>query len=197
MNAVFPLKHDPARWSLDYSRAFYESRPHGERWQLVDGIPYMMTPPTRDHQIVATNLIMLLNELLRQHQPDIMAVGPLGITAPENDHYQPEPDVTVVDTTTDEERYIETALAVAEVLSPTNTTPLIAKKVAFYKTLPLARYVLVVEPKRYEATLHARAEGWAKQTLRGPDARLVLPDFAFDQPLSALYARTALARRRG
>lgn len=197
MNAAVPLKHDPARWTLDYYRAFYDSRPHGERWQLIDGIPYMMTPPTVDHQIVAANLMMVLNEIFGRLRPELMALGPLGITSPGVDHYQPEPDVTVIDTNTDEVRYVERALLVAEVVSPTNRMSLIKKKVEFYRTLPLCRAVLVIQPSRYEAQLVTSGDGWTEQVLAEPSARLALSDFGVDVPLSALYARTSLARRSG
>jgi Uma2 family endonuclease len=197
MNVAVPLKHDPARWTLDYYRAFYESRPHGERWQLIDGIPYMMTPPTVDHQIVAMNLALLLNETFARLHPTWMALGPLGVTSPGVDHYQPEPDVSVIDTDTDEVRYVQRAILVAEVVSPTNRMSLIKKKVGFYRTLQLCRAVIVVEPKRIEAKVHVRSDAWAERVLPGAEARLALPEFGVDFPLSALYARTSLARRSG
>jgi hypothetical protein len=127
----------------------------------------------------------------------VEVMRPLGVTSPGVDHYQPEPDVSVIDTDTDEVRYVQRAILVAEVVSPTNRMSLIKKKVGFYRTLQLCRAVIVVEPKRIEAKVHVRSDAWAERVLPGAEARLALPEFGVDFPLSALYARTSLARRSG
>src|SRR5258707_15580813 len=43
-------------------RAFQETRPDRERWELVKGVPIMMVPPTIAHQRIADNLTRLLND---------------------------------------------------------------------------------------------------------------------------------------
>jgi hypothetical protein len=48
-------------------RAFQDKRPDHERWELLGGVPMMMTPATLSQ--IATNLQMLLNAALEQHAP--------------------------------------------------------------------------------------------------------------------------------
>jgi Uma2 family endonuclease len=50
-------ERDTRLWTADQFLDFYMTRPDGERWQLVDGLPMMMTPPTFDHQKIAKNLL--------------------------------------------------------------------------------------------------------------------------------------------
>ena len=46
----------PPPLSIEAFRAWIESRPGEERWELIDGVPVMMAPATRDHQRIASNL---------------------------------------------------------------------------------------------------------------------------------------------
>ena len=36
--------------SIEAFRSWLESRPDGEHWELIAGVPMMMAPPTHDHQ---------------------------------------------------------------------------------------------------------------------------------------------------
>jgi Uma2 family endonuclease len=53
-----------AALSVEAFRNWVVSRPDEERWELVDGTPMMMAPPTRDHQRIASNLERLLNDAI-------------------------------------------------------------------------------------------------------------------------------------
>ena len=44
-------------WTADQFLEFHMTRPDEERWQLVDGLAMMMTPPTRVHQKLPALLI--------------------------------------------------------------------------------------------------------------------------------------------
>jgi Uma2 family endonuclease len=48
--------------SIEAFRNWAASRPDEERWELIDGVPMMMAPPTRDHQRIASNFERLLND---------------------------------------------------------------------------------------------------------------------------------------
>jgi hypothetical protein len=78
------------------------SRPDEERWELIDGVPMMMAPPTRDHQRIASNLERLLNDALERAAggsiPRLAAYQRIGLNlGPAVQHYDPEPDVAVVE----------------------------------------------------------------------------------------------------
>jgi Uma2 family endonuclease len=79
-------------------RAFTAGRPGEERWQLIDGVPVMMTPPTKAHLRIASSLESLLLNALEKHDADLTAYQRLGVNlGPEAEHYDPEPDVLVID----------------------------------------------------------------------------------------------------
>src|SRR5262249_1865862 len=50
---------------VDEFMAFLETRPKGERWDLIEGIAVMMAAPTAVHQRIAHNLCKLLLAALR------------------------------------------------------------------------------------------------------------------------------------
>jgi Uma2 family endonuclease len=54
-------------------RAWLGSRPDEEHWELIEGVPMMMTPPNRRHQRIASNLESLLNAALKRHDPRLVA----------------------------------------------------------------------------------------------------------------------------
>jgi hypothetical protein len=48
-------------------RAWLPSRPDEEHWELIEGVPMMMTPPNRRHQRIAFNLVSLLDSAFKSH----------------------------------------------------------------------------------------------------------------------------------
>jgi Uma2 family endonuclease len=82
--------------TMEQFHAFRDERPKEEKWELIDGVPMMMPPPTVMHVRISRNLETLLNTRLaakrtgawRRRQlmskgtaltfPDIGTVGRLG-----------------------------------------------------------------------------------------------------------------------
>jgi Uma2 family endonuclease len=60
-------------------RAFQDKRPDHERWELLGGVPMMMTPPTLSHNQIATNLQTLLNDALERQDPSMLAAQRPGL----------------------------------------------------------------------------------------------------------------------
>jgi hypothetical protein len=75
-------------------RAFQATRPDHERWELLGGVPMMMTPPTIAHN--QSNFDRLLNERLERYAPSLIAMQRPGLELNSGDH-KPEPDVVVID----------------------------------------------------------------------------------------------------
>ncbi len=76
--ASAPLRNHP-RMSVELFRGFREGRPDEERWELIDGVAVMMTPPTKIHQRIGNNLANLLNEALERHAPAMAAYQCTGV----------------------------------------------------------------------------------------------------------------------
>src|SRR5262245_66341253 len=88
----------PSPLSIDAFRAWTETRPDEERWELIDGVPMMMTPPTKAHQRIASNLERLLNDALLRSAPERAAYQRVGLNLGHvGENYDPEPDVVFID----------------------------------------------------------------------------------------------------
>lgn len=196
MNALAKRKieeRDPRLWTADQFLDFYMTRPDEERWQLVDGLPMMMTPPTFDHQKIGKRLLNLLDEALAKNRPDLEAFYEMGVRLPGADGFYATPDIIVVRADALFERYANTYFLVAEMISPSNTTEMIDRKIELCQMQPDNLYCLVVDQKSVHATLYARESGWARADLHSLDDTLALPAFGFEARLSQIYKGTPLA----
>jgi Uma2 family endonuclease len=182
--------------SVTAFRSWVESRPDEEHWELIDGVPMMMAPPTHDHQRIASNLERLLNDAIERlpqpRVPPVAAYQRIGVNlGPVVEDYDPEPDVAVVQVaTTRDQRYAERFFLVAEVVSQSDEAKIEGKR-EIYKHHPDCECVLVVRQDRYEVTVDLRAgEVWARQTLSTPDEQMSLPAFGLQCSLTDIYKGT-------
>jgi len=187
------------RMSVDFFRRFLESRPEKERWELIDGVAVRLERPTLGHQRVASNLETLLLNALERHAPHLTAYQRLGVNlGPEAEHYDPEPDVIVIDAEIGpdiDERYADRFYLAAEIVSSSDKTFVEAKR-EIYRQHEACKCVLVVQQNQFEVSVDLRTDaGWKEQRLTKPDDLLVLPDFGLRCNLSDLYRGTALQPR--
>ena len=175
--------------------AFRDTRPEEEKWELIDGVPMMMPPPTLVHQRIAANLDRLLNNRLEAVRPQWRADREVGIWLESDDKYNPEPDVTVIDA---EIRlgqiYVERFYLVAEVLSESDQPAVLEAKLAYYKSHPHNCGVLFVRQDRIGAILHRRVanDAWETETLTRAEQPVIIPTIGPIGPLAALYRHTPL-----
>ena len=196
------LLDSPIRLGMEEFHAFYNERPERENWELIDGVAMMMSPPTLMHQRISGNLAALLNRRLDSVKPEWRADREIGVWLPKDERYNPEPDVTVIDTEIGRDQiYAERFYFVAEVLSESNRPELrpgsdepvfLAKKLAYYQAHAHCRAVLIVRQDRIEATFYTRPNAFAPVLLTNPDERLVIPDIGDIGSLADLYRHTPL-----
>jgi Uma2 family endonuclease len=184
-------------------RAFQDTRPEHERWELVAGVAMMMTPPTIAHQRIAGNLERLLNDCLERHVPSMVATQRPGLDLASGD-YRPEPDVGVIDADyAPDQHYVEKAYLLAEVVSstdhigvPGSTSRWIDVKRDLYRSHQHCEAVLIIEQDRMEVGIDLRTpDGWASSIASGAAAEIVIPEFGFRCFVSDLYEGTPLAPR--
>jgi Uma2 family endonuclease len=184
-----------ARMSVELFRGFVESRPDEEHWELINGVAMMMTPATRAHQRIASNLEDLLNDALENHAPTLVAYQRLGVNiGPDVQDYDPEPDVTVVDAECEDERYSDRFYLAAEVVSSSDRSYVESKR-EIYKLHEFCTCILTVQQDRFEIRVDLRT-GWSEQVLKKPDDILALPDFGLRCKVADLYRRTRLVPRK-
>lgn len=190
------------RMSAERFRAFQDGRPDHERWELVAGVPMMVTPPTIAHNHIASNLQRLLNDALASHDPTRLATQRLGVELASGD-YKPEPDVAVIDADYEaNQRFVNRVYLLAEVVSDTDDVNVpgtdkrwIDVKRAIYLAHAACEAVLIVDQDRMEVRVDVRTDrGWASSTL-GPADELVLSGFGLRCSVADLYEGTPLQPR--
>jgi Uma2 family endonuclease len=193
--ASAPIRDHP-RMSVDVFRGFLEGRPDEERWELIDGVAVMMTPPTKVHQRIASNLERLLNDALERHDATLTAYQAVGVNlGPRLEHYDPEPDVVVVDAADEGERYSDRFYLAAEVVSSSDRTYVESKR-EVYKQYEACRCILTIQHERMEVRVDRRADdGWSEHLLRKSDDPLAFTDFGLSCKVSDLYRGTKVQRR--
>jgi Uma2 family endonuclease len=188
--------------SFERFDAFRNERPKEEKWELIDGVPMMMPPPTLIHQRITRNIEHLLNARLQIVSPEWSADAEIGIRLPDDERYNPEPDVTVIDAAIEiDQIYAERFYFVAEVLSNSNRPELragsdkpivLATKVEYYRLHEHCRGILIVRQDQVSAELHTRTGQWSASPLSQPADRIVIPAIGDIGPLAALYRHTPL-----
>ena len=188
----------PSPLSIEAFRAWTETRPDEERWELIDGVPMMMTPPTKAHQRIASNLERLLNDALGPAH-ERAAYQRVGLNlGPVVENYDPEPDVVVIDVAeSSDERYANRFYLVAEVVSASDR-PKIEGKREIYKLHAACNCILTIQQDRHELRVDRRAgNAWTTQILTRPADELALTDFGLRCTLADLYRGTPLQTRSG
>jgi len=184
--------------SIEAFRTWLDSRPDGEHWELIAGVPTMMAPATRDHQRIGSNLERLLIDAMETHRPSMIAYQRVGLNlAPVTPDYDPEPDVVVVDADPPgvDDRYSDRFYLAAEVVSKSDRKTVESKR-DVYKRHPDCRCVLVIEQYRIEVNVSLLSgNAWIEYRLTKPEDQLVLEDFGLRCTLADLYRGTALQPR--
>src|ERR1700757_575615 len=151
------LRQPPPILSVPSFRTWLASRPDEEHWELLGGVPVMMTPPNRRHQRIASNLEALLNAALKRHDPRLAAYHDIGVNIVSTVPYDPEPDVAVIrEDENPDPRYAERFYLVAEVLSESDKG-IIESKRDIYRAHPSCTCILLVRQDRVEITVDRRA----------------------------------------
>jgi Uma2 family endonuclease len=173
-------------------RAWLASRPDEEHWELIEGVPMMMTPPNRRHQRIASNFETLLNAALKRHNPVFAAYHDIGVNIVSAVPYDPEPDVAVIrEDENPDPRYAERFYLVGEVLSESDND-IIEGKRDIYRAHPPCTCILLVRQDRSEIVVDRRTgDGWRSEVLHDAD-ELTLPEFGLTCLVKDVYNDTPL-----
>jgi Uma2 family endonuclease len=173
-------------------RAWSALRPDNERWELIGGVPVMMTPPTMRHQRIASNLERLLNAGLDGIGSALEAFQRVGVNLGV-EHYDPEPDVVVVDRPTrNDQRYADRFYLAAEVVSDSDGR-ILEDKCRLYRDHEHCFCGLLIRQDRTEIVREVRsiAGAWTRVLLTAPDDELVVEDFGLRCLVKDLYHGTS------
>lgn len=181
---------------VDEFMALLETRPHGERWDLIEGVAVMMAPPSIAHQRIAHNLCNLLMSAFAARGLDLFAYIGIGVRTPGVANFQPEPDVVVLPGVAGYDLYSDRFQLVAEILSPSNTRREIDLKLRRYREAPNNLYSLVIAARECQIEVYAKSRNWEPLILAKPDGLLGMPEFGLNCRVGDLYRGTPLDPQR-
>jgi Uma2 family endonuclease len=182
-----PLREANYGVTIEAFRAFVDTRPDHEKWELIDGEVILNPAPTNRHQIIVGNLIYELQLLRRAVSASWLVYPGIGVTNPSDDYNQPEPDVMITPPIDDVSSWTSKVLVTFEVLSPFTMRRDLVRKRRFYIGLPgLSHYVILAQDRR-EATLFARSRGFSPLMFNDPDDRVEIDALGISLRLGELY----------
>jgi Uma2 family endonuclease len=169
MNSVLKPK------SERYTVADYMGWDDDERWELIDGIAYNMSPaPAIRHHDAASNLFVILRQRLKG-KPCKPFIAPVDVVLSEIDVVQP--DVFVVcDPAKITPKNIQGAPDfIVEVLSPSTSRKDLREKKALFERVGVAEYLVLDPLERYAQLFRLDANGrFGAAEVYGPDESLNL-----------------------
>ena len=167
------MSHPAEKRDRPFTWNDYRSWPDEERWEIIDGLVYAMSPaPSTKHQSVAGNLFGRLYQGLAG-KPCRPFIAPTDVKLSNLDVVQP--DILVVcDPARITPTHIEGAPdLVIEVLSPATSAKDLRQKKALYERAGVREYLVVDPLEQYAIRFLLGDDGFDKGTVFAADERLV------------------------
>ncbi len=165
-------------------------------WQLIDGVPVAMSPPSPRHGAIQSEIARLLGNHLTGRATGCVVIITPGVIPPfQSDRNFMIPDLAVTCTATDMDRpALRDPVLIVEILSPSNHAE-IWRNVWAYMTIPSLREILVVRTAAIGVELLRRnADGrWPDQPLSLTDNEVTLDSIGLTLPIPALYRSVGAA----
>ena len=158
------LAEFPEPMNVEQFLAFYDTRPEGEKWELIDGELFMNATPVNFHQLVVANIIGSLREKLRVAGNQFKASA--GIGARLSDISSVEPDIMIRPRDRFNGRNTQDMMVAFEVLSPSTRHNDLKFKRENYPALPFLTHYVVVSAEKMEVRVYARATNWVQTMLK-------------------------------
>ncbi len=162
-----------------YSYKDYLQWPNEERWELIGGVAYNMTPaPSTRHQRIVGNFSYIFGNQLT-NKPCILFIAPTDVVLSEYDVVQP--DILVV---CDKEKITEPNIQgapdlVVEILSPATALKDKREKKELYEKHGVREYIIVDPVENYVERFQLQNDGsYNKGDVFGPKEVLPLASLA-------------------
>jgi Uma2 family endonuclease len=172
--------------------AFTESRPDGERWELIDGVAVMSPSPTDWQQTICTNLAHLLMAHKLEAGASWLPMLGVGTRVPISPNSLPRPDVLIRESAGTGSHTIDDALVIFEALSRSNAKADRAWRKRVYSSVPNCQHYVTVATSKAEIIRHDRAGDWEPATMTGLFETLELPAARVTLALRDIYRFTPI-----
>ncbi len=121
-------------------------------WELIDGIPYAMTPaPTPRHQRIAVNAGVILHQQLKAKNCSCTIYQPIDVKI--NEHTVVQPDLLIVCAPIDKPYLDFPPTLVVEILSPSTRDKDLHTKKELYADFGI-KYYLIIDPDNISIDVH-------------------------------------------
>ncbi len=172
---------------------FTDTRPDGEKWELIEGVAVLSPSPVDVHQMIVGNLVTeLMLAKRRQNATWIPLIG-IGTRVPASPNSLPQPDVFVMDRAATGSPLTDDARVIFEVLSRSNSKADQAWRRKVYTSVPNCQHYVTVSQKAVDVVVYNRAADWKPQAIKGLDGTLELSGIGVSLPLADIYRYTPLS----
>ena len=169
------------------------------RWELVDGEPVCMSPPSIDHGAIQNELGSLIRNWLNANRPDCRVITTPGvIPRVRSDVNERIPDLAVTCGPIRPARALDDPILLIEILSPSNEAKTRANVWA-YASIPSVHEIVLISSTSISAEIFRRnADGtWPPDPLfLKSSAELALESIGMNMLLQAAYGTSSLATPR-
>ncbi len=177
--------------------AMTDTRPDGEKWELIEGLAILNPSPANFHQVIALNIGSALSDWKATHDVPWVPLLGIGTRVPVSPRSLPQPDIQVF-AEQPKEYSSETrdGLVLFEVLSDSNTRADQAWRLKVYASIANCQHYVTVAQHKPLVTRHDRASGWKPVIIKGLAATLDLPALGATIPLSLIYRWTPVSEAK-
>ncbi|HMK78748.1 MAG TPA: Uma2 family endonuclease [Xanthobacteraceae bacterium] len=172
-----------------------DTRPDGEKWELIDGEPILNASPSPVHQLILKNLIVTI--ALQERSLDSHWTVTPGIGALVSETSRPEPDAMILPHPDVRlfhgERDTDEAIVLFEIMSPSTRSRDLKWKRAAYTSLPSLTHYVVIAQDAVDVVVFDRAHGFDEKRDQAVSDVIDFPALGISLSLSEIYRRTGLA----
>jgi Uma2 family endonuclease len=184
LEATLTLLRQDRPMTVDAFLAFTDTRPDGERWELIDGEPILNPSPAWDHQRLLRNLLMVFGQVEDQGAAWEVLLG-IGVRL--SNTRLPVPDLLIRPAHAIEGSVCDDIIVAFEVLSPSSRSRDLKWKRDAYAQLPSLQHYVVLATQAIDVRCFDRDAEWAERRLVSAADYLTLTAIDATVQVSALY----------
>ena len=190
--ATKPMPEPHDQMTIREFLAFTATRPDGERWELIEGVPRLNASPIDYHQAIAGNILFFLLTWKHNKHATWLPMMGIGTRVPASPNSLPQPDIFVMAGQMTGRPDTSDALVIFEVLSRSNSKADREWRRRVYASVPNCQHYVTVSMKTPEVVAHDRATAWKTRPVKGISASLDLAALGLSIPLADIYRYTPL-----
>lgn len=159
------------------------------RYELIDGVPIAMTPPSVRHGAIVARLARHISERL-DARPTCMVITEAGILSPRSSNTWYQADLALSCCEQDSDGHdLQQPLLIVEVLSPSTENTDRKIKLVDYRRVSSVVEVLLVDSTRPYVELHRRIDGdrWVVELIVDSEASVYLESIGAELAMATIY----------